>query len=371
MGHFCELPELQVKDLPIVIHADIPGRNSDGRLSNEEGNHEVTDQVAPDNFLTFDRGWYRFGLTSANTQKQPKKMRKVMTRIHRLGALGCSAAVALCALSAHAQAGDPATLIKEKLVSQIKLTKASAAHDDIVTAGDVIVLQKDGLMMCSSGSSYVDSNTYVNGLLRPDLKNRGVDAGKKGLHSMACKLNPLLCGDSGSSVSAAASNSCTQRKFVAGEKFWVTDIKVVSNGIEVDTFSDPFNDVRYFGEVTFPLTKGAIPSADAFAKTFSEVMTVQSGDSNASSGGGTAPAAPAPGAAAEAAAPPPPMAPIAPPPPPADAAPPTIEVGQTVAQVVAAFGQPTRIMKPSATKQIYVYKDMKVTFAKGIVSNVE
>jgi hypothetical protein len=44
-----------------------------------------------------------------------------------------------------AQAGDPATLIKEKLVSQIKLTKAAADHSDIVTAGDVVVLHKDAV----------------------------------------------------------------------------------------------------------------------------------------------------------------------------------------------------------------------------------
>jgi hypothetical protein len=288
-----------------------------------------------------------------------------MTRMHRFRVLGCSVAAALWTLSAHAQAGDPATLIKEKLVSQVKLTKSSAAHDDIVTAGDVIVLQKDGLMMCSSGSSYVDSNTYVNGVLRADLKGRGIDAGKKAGRSLACKINPLLCGSADANVAGAASNSCTQRKFVAGEKFWITDIKVVSNGIEVDTFSDPFNDVRYFGEVTFPLAKGAVPAPDAFVKTFAEVMTVQPADDKAAANTG----APAPNAAAAAA--PAPMQAIAPPPPPPDAPPPTIEVGQTIAQVVAGFGQPTLIKKPSVSKQIYVYKDMKVTFTKGIVSSIE
>ncbi len=64
------------------------------------------------------------------------------------------------------------------------------------------------------------------------------------------------------------------------------------------------------------------------------------------------------------------MAAIPPPPPPADAAPPTIAVGQTVDQVTAAFGQPTRVAKLGA-KQIFYYKDMKVTFTNGKVSNVE
>jgi outer membrane protein assembly factor BamE (lipoprotein component of BamABCDE complex) len=64
------------------------------------------------------------------------------------------------------------------------------------------------------------------------------------------------------------------------------------------------------------------------------------------------------------------MAAIAPPPPPADAPPPTIAIGQTKDQVTAAFGQPTKAAKVGA-KEIYYYKDMKVTFTNGKVSNVE
>jgi len=61
---------------------------------------------------------------------------------------------------------------------------------------------------------------------------------------------------------------------------------------------------------------------------------------------------------------------IAPPPPPSDAPPPTIEIGQTKDQVIAGFGQPARVAKLGA-KEIFYYKDMKVTFTNGKVSNVE
>jgi hypothetical protein len=61
---------------------------------------------------------------------------------------------------------------------------------------------------------------------------------------------------------------------------------------------------------------------------------------------------------------------IAPPPPPADAPPPTIDVGQTMDQVTAGFGQPLRVARVGA-KTIFYYKDMKVTFTNGKVSNVE
>jgi len=68
--------------------------------------------------------------------------------------------------------------------------------------------------------------------------------------------------------------------------------------------------------------------------------------------------------------PPTPMSDIAPPPPPADAPPPTIALGQTMDQVTTAFGQPLKVAKVGS-KVIYYYKDMKVTFTNGNVSNVE
>ncbi|MGA2424778.1 MAG: hypothetical protein ABSG07_12300 [Terriglobales bacterium] len=47
-----------------------------------------------------------------------------------------------------------------------------------------------------------------------------------------------------------------------------------------------------------------------------------------------------------------------------------IEKGQTPDQVVAAIGQPDKIINLGA-KQIYVYKDIKVTFINGKVSDVQ
>jgi hypothetical protein len=47
-----------------------------------------------------------------------------------------------------------------------------------------------------------------------------------------------------------------------------------------------------------------------------------------------------------------------------------IEKGQTPDQVIAAIGQPDKIVNLGA-KQIYVYKDIKVTFLNGKVSDVQ
>jgi hypothetical protein len=277
------------------------------------------------------------------------------------------AALAILGARMHAQVGDPATLIQEKLVSQIKLTKAAADHSDIVTAGDIVLLHKDGLMMCSSASSYAFSNTYSNGVLAANYNNRAKDAAKS-------FLKGRLPFGGGGGVTDAANNGCTSRKFVAGEKFWITGVTVQKDGILVSAFSDPYNDVRYYGDIKFAFSKGSVPPVDDFVKTVSEVITVQPADDKDSGGGSNQGGQPAQASAqppAQAPTPAPaPMAAIAPPPPPADTPPPTIAVGQTEDQVTAAFGQPTRVAKLGAKKILY-YKDMKVTLTNGKVSNVE
>jgi hypothetical protein len=292
----------------------------------------------------------------------------MMVKAQKLGAFGLAAMAAVLTVGIQAQAGDPATLIQAKLVSQVKVTKPTADHSDIVTAGDVVVLQKDGLMMCSSSSSYAFSNTYSGGVLAANYNNRAKDAAKS-------FFKGHLPFGGGGSVTDAANNGCASRKFVAGEKFWITGIAVQKDGILVSTFSDPYpdpqgNQVRYYGEIKFPLQKGSVPPPDDFAKTFSELITVQPPDDSSKGGqadqGGQAAQAPA---AAPAPAPAP-IADIAPPPPPSDAPPPTIAIGQTRDQVTAGFGQPVRIAKLGA-KEIFYYKDMKVTFTNGKVSNVE
>jgi hypothetical protein len=57
--------------------------------------------------------------------------------------------------------------------------------------------------------------------------------------------------------------------------------------------------------------------------------------------------------------------------PPASAAPPvTISLGQTPDEVVNLIGQPGRILN-LGNKTVYVYKDMKITFKLGVVTNIE
>jgi hypothetical protein len=190
-------------------------------------------------------------------------------------------------------------------------------------------------------------------VLAANYNNRAKDAAKS-------FFKGHLPFGNGGSAADAANNGCADRKFVAGEKFWITAVVVQKDGIVISTFSDPYPDasgdqVRYYGEIKFPFSKGQVGSPDDFVKTVSEVITVQPPDDK--DNGGNQGGAPTQGAAPS--PPPAPMAAIPPPPPPADAAPPT-----------TAFGQPQRAAKVGA-KKIFYYKDMKVTFTNGKVSNVE
>jgi hypothetical protein len=163
---------------------------------------------------------------------------------------------------------------------------------------------------------------------------------------------------------------------------------VQKDGVLFQLFSDPYNSFRYYGnlKILFP-NKKDVPPVDVVLGLIAEVLT--GGQSDDQGGqpeqapaqvdgsrmrGSMAPAsAPAPEPVAAPAAPEPAqdaISDIAPPPPPADAPPPTIELGQTKDQVIAGLGQPAKIAK-LGVKEIYYYKDMKVTFTNGKVSNVE
>jgi hypothetical protein len=50
--------------------------------------------------------------------------------------------------------------------------------------------------------------------------------------------------------------------------------------------------------------------------------------------------------------------------------PPTIQLGQSPDDVKGMLGQPQKIVDLGA-KQIYIYKDMKITFVKGKVTDVQ
>lgn len=305
-----------------------------------------------------------------------------------------------------AQNKDWRSAIQDPLESQYPLTKASADKSTIVTAGAVLVLRKDDLVMFATSSLSPPANTYKDG-----------------------RITQSLFGKLGKTATDGST-----RTFVKGEKFWVTKIEVKDDAVVFQLLSDPFNDARYWTSLKFPFPKGSPPPADQISTIVAQVLGVDEPAAAAPPPDPPAPAAPVgralpgyvpPGypqglspeaqaqmqqamlapleaalqnartpelkarlqaridrikamqvpaatppaaPAAEAA-----LAPIPPPPPPAPdpvVETKSLEAGQTKDQVVAILGKPEKTFK-IGTKEIYQYKDIKVTFVNGKMTDAQ
>jgi len=258
--------------------------------------------------------------------------------------------------------------VEQQLTAEYAITTPTADNTDIVTYGAVLVLQKKGLVIGDASSNVPVANSYKDGQIR---------AGAAATISKISRFGiPGIPGIPSNPVS-----NTNTRTFVNGEKVYVTGIALKNNTVTFSLISDAYNNVRYKGTLSFDFDKKTVNGGDvaAMQKTIGEVFTIDtSQNQNADAGsqqGGSAPAAPAaPEPPAAPAAPAEPvLAPVAPPPPPPDqpaAPPPSIELGQTKDMVTAILGQPQKIAKV-AGKEIYFYKDLKVTFKDGKVSDVQ
>jgi hypothetical protein len=230
---------------------------------------------------------------------------------------------------ATAQSGNSSADLQKQLESTFALTKATADSTDIVTAGAVLVLQKDNLQMCKVNLPIPTRNFYKNG-----------EVTQGGLLGVLNKLG-------NASLTGGGAEGAATRKFVAGEKFWVTKIQVENDGVTFQLLTDPLQDVRYHSQLKFPFGRGQPPSADQLLATIEQVIKVDGDNSGAAAdqqqGAANAPA-------------------------PAETK--TIALGQTKDQVVQIFGQPAKVVQ-LGTKEIDYYTDMKVTFVKNVVTNVE
>ncbi len=137
------------------------------------------------------------------------------------------------------------------------------------------------------------------------------------------------------------------------------DEKVTVNFTECDSCNGG-DASSYKGEVVFQFPKGYLEGADAgqVADVISQVLAPPDPnapqDQNQQQAGGQQQ-----GGDQQQQQPQQPAAPPA-----------SIQLGQTVDQVQAAFGPPEKIVN-LGTKQIYVYKDLKVTFVNGKVTDVQ
>jgi hypothetical protein len=248
--------------------------------------------------------------------------------------------------------------IEKKLTDQYTLTQPTAANDDIVITGAILVLQKNSVVMSPVSGTDFHQNTYKDGKISQNAASK--------VNSALGRFSRLP-GASGPPPSAT-------RTYVRGEKMWVTKIECKPDGVYFDLFTDAIADVRYKATLKFEFPKGITLTTDQVDKLVAEVFKVQPAAPPAAAAAPAQRGQPAP-ARAPVQAPPPPIEappPIAPPPPPADEAPPkTVKLGETKDAVIADFGQPKTIAKTSATKEIYIYPDFKVTFTNGKVTDIQ
>ena len=226
---------------------------------------------------------------------------------------------------------DPIAQLRQMLQSHFTVTKLAPNQMDIVTAGSVMVLHKDGVLMCSvsvpGGVSYAATSTYKDGAVSHSIEpSDAPKAMPNGLRYVQPRAN---CGRAPS------------RTAMSGDKYWITKayVDMGNDRIVFRLYSDSYDDVRYWGELQVLFPKGSIPTPDQLLNTISEVLTVQSDDAAA------AQPQPAP-------------------------QPKTVLKGDSIDQVVATLGKPEKILQVD-TKQIYVYKEVKITFLDGKVSDIQ
>ncbi|MGA8024859.1 MAG: hypothetical protein WB990_17945, partial [Candidatus Acidiferrales bacterium] len=168
-------------------------------------------------------------------------------------------AVAFPWFGAKAQGGS----LQSQLEAQYTLTKPTDDKSDIVTAGAVLILEKDKLIMYPTTNQVVPQNTYKDGKL---------SEGAFGVHHKVQSFGSFI----GHPLPDQA--QVTPRTFVTGEKFWVTRIDIDSDSVTFTLFSDPYSDIRYDSTLKFIFPHGQVPAADQVLKTVAEVLKVDADD---------------------------------------------------------------------------------------------
>ncbi len=264
-------------------------------------------------------------------------------------------AAALLFPAYYALAQDAASL-ETQLTAKYKLVKLGEDSTGVavIEAGTVLNIKKGGILSYPTSNARPFASTYKDGTM----------------HSPAATKIPGWIPHA-SSVPGQVGDT----KFLTvGEKVYPTRIEIQEKESKVAVFiieCDSCNGVQdpsfRRAQVVFQFPKGYLANADAgqVSDLIEQVLSVDTGGDSAQQQQGQdaqqqgQDAQGQPAQQQQDAAPAQPAQP-----------PPTIQLGQTTDQVVAIMGQPDKIVDLK-TKQIYVYKDLKVTFVKGKVSDVE
>jgi len=246
--------------------------------------------------------------------------------------------------------------LQSQLIAKYKLVKLGTDSTGlaVLEAGTVLVIKKGGIISVPSGNSLIIPSTVKDGQVKASGNTAAQGVGK------------LLKFKGISDPTGAAS---TDTKFLTvGEKVYVSKIDVNAKDskvtlwiIECDTCNNVQDPSSRKAQVVFVFPKDYLNGADGgqISDVVNQTLEIQADDSGQQQQQGQDQGGQQ---QAQAAAPEQPAAPPQPPP--------TIQLGQTPDEVTAALGQPEKIVNLGA-KQIYYYKDMKITFVKGKVSDVQ
>lgn len=270
---------------------------------------------------------------------------------------GAAVALALITLAVstqlplHAQAPT----LQEQLAAQYKLVKmgSDTSGYSVVEEGTLLALQKGGVMGVPYSDKTSLNNKYENGTVH-------------GPNAAMTEAKKHLLGH----FSQTQSEGQTTKLFKKGDKVYPTkiDVKldkdmVVMGIVACDTCNNTDPPTYNKANVEFQFPKGSLAKASAgdIEDTIGQLLAIsddsqqQGGDQQGGDqqqgqqqgggqqGGGQQQQAEEPQ---------------------------TIQMGMTADQVVAAMGKPTKMVN-LGPKQIYVYKDLKVTFLNGRVVDVQ
>ncbi len=226
--------------------------------------------------------------------------------------------------------------IEQQLQSQYPPTKLAGDKLRIAQPGSVLLVQMSG-MFASPLNEFAFTNSYKDGRIKR------------------------------SAASALIHDAKTSRELEVGEKVYLLKTEVKDSGIvfslqsciacdgsEVDQVQ-----MAYRASLTFQFPKGYLETTDfaQIQRTIGQVFTFAD-RGNPSAQPGMDPPAPQ-------AAPPEPQPKAMP-----QAEPAKIALGQTIDEVTASLGQPDKVVDLGG-KKIYIYRDLKITFLDGKVSDVQ
>ncbi len=268
-----------------------------------------------------------------------------------------SALLLLAGAISPALAGAQAVSLQEQLAAQYKLVKmgSDTSGYSVVEEGTLLAIQKGGLLGVPYSDTSVQSNKYESGTVHAPnaMLSKGIGFGMKKF-----------------------GKEQTTKLFAKGDKVYPTKIDVslekdtVTMGIVACDKCNKTDPTTYNkANVVFVFPKGSLAAASAgqVEDTIGTLLSISSDDqqeakgdqqSGDQGGGQQQQQAGQDQAQQQPAAQQPPAEPA------------SIEKGMTTDQVEAAMGQPEKKVN-LGTKQIYYYKDMKVIFLSGKVSDVQ